>query len=674
MSKRPNEEQITKEIYTHHDGDEEADVSKMGDFHKASSDALARRPMKALRRIGSLARTISDVDDDGGTKRTVLSNENSPSPPGSRPEPRSSNQPSESRPPVPELAKSFSAPASSSTTINPATSTRPNLFSQASFTFNIGSSVTLPSGSLIPTNPVDMDSPKINEEGYEKALRGVNTTFMKKIQKELELNAIINLAHTFQQYIDHRIAIKKQFQGIAEPKPIVLSKDSEARTLSENDVRVKRSEGFRAKNDDRSSSAPTSSSSGPQARASSGSTSTTSGNPVRKLDFGFGLPLNKIASAETIKPGQGLGGGSSSSAPGGLGNGSFGFGSSSIKGVVDPSRNPAGSVALGGGWSIGVGSPLDIDGSQTNFQRHGGAPSTPSIRSASFPGPSDSSMLSPMAASSLRAAAMSSRALGSPRPMTSNMRLFSTAGGLSTTLSSTTSSLTPSENQPKFSFKPPAHRQPPKTTPFVLGIGGPNSEGSAAMARAFARVPSQETLIAGAKKLQFNPATEAGLGFGGGGGGGGGSGGGLSGLGGGPPGSLPLAPIKVEDDEEEGEQTVFEMRAKLFVLDKDEYRDQGIGQFRVREDMQSRKRRMMMRTDSTGLVSLNSWIIHPRSSSPPTTTQDGVVVEAQQQQQLVPRQDKKSVIFFAMEENRPKQFLLRVKTEQDAAELLKALL
>ncbi|KAF9301068.1 hypothetical protein BGZ74_007186 [Mortierella antarctica] len=620
MSKRPNEEQITKEIYTHHDGDEEADVSKMGDFHKASSDALARRP-----------------------------------------------------PPVPELAKSFSAPASSSTTINPATSTRPNLFSQASFTFNIGSSVTLPSGSLIPTNPVDMDSPKINEEGYEKALRGVNTTFMKKIQKELELNAIINLAHTFQQYIDHRIAIKKQFQGIAEPKPIVLSKDSEARTLSENDVRVKRSEGFRAKNDDRSSSTPTSSSSGPQARASSGSTSTTSGNPVRKLDFGFGLPLNKIASAET-KPGQGLGGGSSSSAPGGLGNGSFGFGSSSIKGVVDPSRNPAGSVALGGGWSIGVGSPLDIDGSQTNFQRHGGAPSTPSIRSASFPGPSDSSMLSPMAASSLRAAAMSSRALGSPRPMTSNMRLFSTAGGLSTTLSSTTSSLTPSENQPKFSFKPPAHRQPPKTTPFVLGIGGPNSEGSAAMARAFARVPSQETLIAGAKKLRFNPATEAGLGFGGGGGGGSGGGGGLSGLGGGPPGSLPLAPIKDEDDEEEGEQTVFEMRAKLFVLDKDEYRDQGIGQFRVREDMQSRKRRMMMRTDSTGLVSLNSWIIHPRSSSPPTTTQDGVVVEAQQQQQLVPRQDKKSVIFFAMEENRPKQFLLRVKTEQDAAELLKALL
>ncbi|KAF9330635.1 hypothetical protein BG006_006413 [Podila minutissima] len=618
MSKRLNEEQITKEIYTHHDGDEEADVSKMGDFHKASSDALARRP-----------------------------------------------------PPVPELAKSFSAPASSSTTINPATSSRPNLFSQASFTFNIGSSVTLPSGSLIPTNPVDMESPKINEEGYEKALRGVNTTFMKKIQKELELNAIINLAHTFQQYIDHRIAIKKQFQGIAEPKPIVLSKDSEARTLSENDVRVKRSEGFRAKNDDRSSSTPISSSSGPQdSRASSGSTSTTSDNLVRKLDFGFGLPLNKIASAETIKPGQGLGGGSSiSSAPGGLGTSSFGFGSSSIKGVVDPSRNPAGSIALGGGWSIGVGSPLDIDGSQTNFQRHGGAPSTPSIRSASFPGPSDSSMLSPMAASSLRAAAMSSRALGSPRPMTSNMRLFSTnAGGLSTTLSSTTSSLTPSENQPKFSFKPPAYRQPPKTTPFVLGTGGPNSEGSAAMARAFARVPSQETLIAGAKKLQFNPAMEAGFGLG--------SGGGLSGLGGGPPGNLPLAPTNsVEDDEEEGEQTVFEMRAKLFVLDKDEYRDQGIGQFRVREDMQSRKRRMMMRTDSTGLVSLNSWIIHPRSSlSPPTTTQDEVVVEAQQQQQLVPRQDKKSVIFFAMEENRPKQFLLRVKTEQDAAELLKALL
>ncbi|KAG0092998.1 hypothetical protein BGZ92_007835 [Podila epicladia] len=665
MSKRPSEEQITKEIYTHHDGDEEDDdVSKMGDFQKASSDALARRPMKALRRIGSLARTISDVDDSG-TKRTVLFNEDMSSSPGSRPDPSSSNQPSESRPSVPELAKSFSAPVSSSTTINPATSTRPNLFSQASFTFNIGSSVTLPPGSLIPTNiPVDADSPKINEEGYEKALRGVNTTFMKRIQKELELNAIINLAHTFQQYIDHRVAIKKQFQGIAEPKPIVLSKDSEARSLSANDVRVKRSEGFRSKNDDRTSSTYTTSSSGPQdSRASStGSTSTASGNPMRKLDFGFGLPLNKIASAETIKSGEGLGGGSSiSSAPGGLGTGSFGFGSSSIKGVVDPSRNPTGSVALGGGWSIGVGSPLDIDGNQTNFQRHGGAPSTPSIRSASFPGPSDSSMLSPMAASSLRAAAMSSRALGSPRPMTSNMRLFSTnTGGLSTALSSTTSSSTPSENQSKFSFKPPSHTQLPKTTPFVLSTGGSNSESAAAMARAFARVPSQETLIAGARKLQFNPATETGLGLGGGSG--------LGGLGDGL-GSLPAHTKSVEDDEE-GEQTVYEIRAKLFVLDKDEYRDQGIGRFRVREDMQSKKRRMMMRTDSTGLVSLNSWIIHSRSLSPPT--EDGV--EGAQQQQLVPRQDKKSVIFFAMEDSRPKQFLLRVKTEQDAAELLKALL
>ncbi|KAG0016401.1 hypothetical protein BGZ81_011213 [Podila clonocystis] len=663
MSKRPSEEQITKEIYTHHDGDEEADtVSKMGDFQKASSDALARRPMKALRRIGSLARTISDVDDDGA-KRTVLSNENMSSPPDSRPDPRPSYQPSESRPPVPELAKSLSAPASSSTTINPATSTstsqstvRPNLFSQASFTFNIGSSVTLPPGSLIPTNiPVDRDSPKINEEGYEKALRGVNTTFLKKIQKELELNAIINLAHTFQQYIDHRIAIKKQFQGIAEPKPIVLSKDSEGRSLADNNVRAKRSEGLRAKIDDRSTSPPTSSSSKPQnLRASStGSISTTSGNPMRKLDFGFGLPLNKIASTETvINPGKRLGGGSSiPSAPGGLGTGSFGFGTSLVKGIVDPSKNPTGSVALGGGWSIGVGSPLDVDASQANFQCHGGAPSTPSFRSASFPGPSESSMLSPMAASSLRAAAMSSRALGSPRPMTSNMRLFSTnAGSLSTTLSSTTSS-TPSENQPKFSFKPPGHTQPLKTTPFVLGAGGSNSEDSAAMARAFARVPSQETLIAGAKKLQFNPVTEAGLGLGGG----------LGSL-----GSLPPAPTKSVEDDEEGEQTVFEMRAKLFALDKDGYRDQGVGQFRVREDMQSRKRRMMMRTDSTGLVSLN---IHPRSSSP---TQDGG--ESAQQQQLVPRQDKKSVIFFAMEDNRPKQFLLRVKTEQDAEELLKALL
>lgn len=170
-----------------------------------------------------------------------------------------------------------------------------------------------------------------------------------------------------------------------------------------------------------------------------------------------------------------------------------------------------------------------------------------------------------------------------------------------------------------------------------------------AMARAFARVPSQEALLAGAKKLQFKPSdqlTETGLGFGG----------------------FPLVTrTSTIEEDEEGEQTVFEMRAKLFALDKEEYREQGIGQFRVRENMQSRKRRMIMRTDSTGLVSLNSWIIHPRPSLSPA--QNG-----SDAQQLAPRQDKKSVILFAMEDNRPKQFLLRVKTEQDAEALLKALL
>jgi hypothetical protein len=169
------------------------------------------------------------------------------------------------------------------------------------------------------------------------------------------------------------------------------------------------------------------------------------------------------------------------------------------------------------------------------------------------------------------------------------------------------------------------------------------------MARAFARVPSQETLLAGAKKLQFKPSDqmmESGLGL----------------------GDFPQATrASTIEEDEEGEQTVFEMRAKLFALDKDEYRDQGIGQFRVRENIQSRKRRMMMRTDSTGLVSLNSWVIHPRSSSPAQDRGDSA-------QQLAPRQDKKSVIFFAMEDNRPKQFLLRVKTEQDAEALLNALL
>ncbi|KAF9427647.1 hypothetical protein BGZ94_004481 [Podila epigama] len=102
---------------------------------------------------------------------------------------------------------------------------------------------------------------------------------------------------------------------------------------------------------------------------------------------------------------------------------------------------------------------------------------------------------------------------------------------------------------------------------------------------------------------------------------------------------------------EEDEKTVIDLRSKLYSIVNNEHKDLGVGQFRVNENTTTGKRRMIMRTAGTGMITLNSWVI----------------------QGLPPKRDKKTVTVFAFEEGKPKKFLVRVKEESDAINLVQEL-
>ncbi|KAF9101944.1 hypothetical protein BGX29_005108 [Mortierella sp. GBA35] len=102
---------------------------------------------------------------------------------------------------------------------------------------------------------------------------------------------------------------------------------------------------------------------------------------------------------------------------------------------------------------------------------------------------------------------------------------------------------------------------------------------------------------------------------------------------------------------EEGEETVFEVRAKLYAVVDGENKDLGVGQFRVNENTETKKRRMIMRTGGIGLLILNSWVIQGMSA----------------------KRTKNFVTLFAVEDGKPKKFLLKVKEEPTAEEVVKEL-
>ncbi|KAG0347656.1 hypothetical protein BG004_007225 [Podila humilis] len=665
MSKRPNEEQITKESSFNHDSPH----SPMGEVLKESNESTAKRPMKSMKRNGSLSRTISDVDGDQGAKRAFMSNENSLSPPpsSSRPAQDGTDQPQTKQDQlIPELTKSLSAPASSSkapfgstsasslsASTTSSTATRPNIFTNSSFTFNIGSSATLPESVLKSANRPESDqgSPSRDEEGYTKALRGVNITFVKRLQREMESNPITNLSRAFQRYLEDRKAVKQQFLEVSESISSALSQESlQAKSTSSNNVRQKH-ESSRVNTSSglftpllSSSRIPASdkkisrSSSTISLSAAGGSKSNKSTNlgTARKLGSGFGLPAGKIAATDVLKSGPNTGNVAVSSGH----TNPFGLGSSTIKSVIPPTTAD--------NWSIGIFSPLDMDSVANNASGRGvGTPS----RAVSNPGPA---FMSPGAPStSLVAAAMNSKAMASPGFMTLTPRRYS-SNALGIHRSGSNPSLAPSEGQPNYSFQPSTPGQQTKVAPFTAHNGGANAEGGKPGITGDTLAPSWKNSV---KKLQYNTSTEPN------------SGSGPEPGSGSKPGSVALASSnniagnstssvnginsvsEVDDDEPEG-STIFEIRARLFILGKAEYTDLGIGLFRVWENAKTKSRRMTMRSVQSGLLVLNSWMIHPRPSCNDFE---------QYGEKLKPAIDKNTIYFYALVDGQPQRYALRVK-------------
>ncbi|KAG0006418.1 hypothetical protein BGZ65_008285 [Modicella reniformis] len=655
MSKRGTENQITKDDYEREE--EHGGTQEMGTFKKASNEELARRPMKALRR--AVPRTSSNLSDDG-TKRASPFAVLGTSPASSSQSSQTSiDEPAKpAKPPnpfagftfgipsAPMTSASTSAPSSQPTfsfggfgqppvTTTPATGQetsgmKPSMttgatsapistssFSKNAFTFNIGSR---------PSAPTDVDtdssingdgsSTPVNREQYERLLRAMNMTFLKKVQKELEKNPIVNLSQIFNQYTQHRVRARVLAQE--EEQEIRSETDSIERENTSEDAGTLRI-----------------------TRIGAGG--------VNSPKMGFGLPFDITNNAEDKKgfsftapktddPTSVPGNSSSTAAPSGATSSTsgfpslasaspFAFGSSSVKGAVDPPKNPT-------AFNFGIPSSNPFGASSTATST-ATASSTPSMFSFGTPKPFASSNSTPMSSTaggeagatlkpfafanpaptgiSTGGAAPKPFAFSNPEPTSnssggeapkpfgffnSSLAGSSTGGGSKPFLFSN-SALT-SNNSPRGSAapKPFAFQVPPTNATSPSSFSDTAQEGDNE------KMPDDT-------KSQLVDNREG----------------------------------------EEDEETVFEVRAKLYGVVEGANKDLGIGQFRVNENTETKKRRMIMRTAGTGLITLNSWIIQGMSA----------------------KRDKAVVTLFAIEDGKPKRFMLRVKEEASAEELLKAL-
>lgn len=140
---------------------------------------------------------------------------------------------------------------------------------------------------------------------------------------------------------------------------------------------------------------------------------------------------------------------------------------------------------------------------------------------------------------------------------------------------------------------------------------------------------------------------------------------------------------------EEGEETVFEIKAKLYAVVDGENKDLGVGQFRVNENTESKKRRMIMRTGGTGQLILNSMFLCFVISSCYSCTVMHINCSGRQLTVLLfifgsllidwviqgmgPKRTKNFVTIFAIEDGKPKKFLLKVKEESSAEDVVREL-
>ncbi|KAF9241584.1 hypothetical protein BU15DRAFT_87167 [Melanogaster broomeanus] len=122
--------------------------------------------------------------------------------------------------------------------------------------------------------------------------------------------------------------------------------------------------------------------------------------------------------------------------------------------------------------------------------------------------------------------------------------------------------------------------------------------------------------------------------------------------------SAKLLPTSAHDEEGEGEEdeeTMHVVKCKVFRLfktgDKNEWKDLGIGMFRLKKHKESDARRVLMRNSSTGRILINFRLYDSLRSTLAKT----------------------SVSFVGYDNSTPTSFRVRVKTEEQASELKQAL-
>ncbi|KAG9071403.1 hypothetical protein KI688_005614 [Linnemannia hyalina] len=493
--------------------------TQMGTFKMASVDELARRPY-----------TLSNLSDDGKRPSPTGSQSSTPSMPSSSPSLKAAASSSTN----PFANITFSGTPAKNTRISGGAKSSPT-GSQSSnaFTFNIGSNAnTLAITTPVPTAAEPLT---IDREGYERSLRGVNQGFLKRIQRDLEHNATTNLAGAFEAYIEQRKKVKKQYPGIEEPQTIVMS-----------------------------------------------GTDTSDITPVKKTFSGLGV--NAVPGDTTSTASGSVQTPPTSSPFANLaGSGLFGFGSSSIKGAIDPPRNPTSSAA----WIINNNN-TGMNGSATSSS------SSSAVHPFGSPFSATVTTNTPFATSS--SATTNKPFSFQPKPFSTG-RSGSMSGG---------------------SFGSPAPGSPSTTPkPFVLQTTSNSQRAASTTSAATSNVASSSSNHGDQERVADDTKAEL------------------------------VDSRKGEEDE----RTVYEARAKLFGSENNEHKDLGIGQFRVNEHTISKRRRMIMRIGGTGLITINSWII----------------------QELPPQRNKNTLTIFAIDNGKPKRFMLRVKEEQTAQELLQAL-
>ncbi|KAK3834587.1 MAG: hypothetical protein J3R72DRAFT_452269 [Linnemannia gamsii] len=599
MSKRGTDNQLTRDNYDQEDQDP---GSQMGTFKMAPSDELARRPMKALRRLGS--KTLSNVSDDGKRPSPTASQSSTPNLPSSSPSPQPTTPSTnpfanvtfgatsaktarfstmEASPAGPQpISNSTGKPATrqmgrlartaitttatfTRSSTAPVVSLSSSILARGAFTFNIGSNAnTL---AITTPTPAPVEPLTIDREGYERSLRGVNQGFLKRIQRDLEHNASANLAGAFEAYIEHRKKVKTQYPGIEEPQTIVLPPSS--------------------------------------------GTDTGDITPVKKTFSGLGV---NAVSGDTTSASSGSISAPPTSSPF-VNLSLFGFGSSSIKGAIDPPRNPTSSAAWNNNNS-GINGSTTLSSASSVSSSHFN-----SAFSASAAGATGSSMMNNTNTSFAPLSSLSSsNAFSNTSSSTSNKPFsfspkpftFSRQGSLSSGTSSVMpgfgSSATGASPKP-FLFSTPSTDS--QWTPSITNNNTASSSNGSSNDQSARDDQSERVVVVDDVRSELVDSRKG----------------------------------------EEDEGTVYEVRAKLFGTENGEFQDLGVGQFRVNEHNVTKRRRMIMRTGGTGLITLNSWII----------------------QGMAPQRNRTTLTIFAIENGKPRTFVLRVKEEQTAQDLLEVL-